>query len=118
MYVIQIAVNGIWIYSHFTDLVACFIITLISVFVLYEIFLKTEKQWYRQPEVYICVGLLVYFASSIPYIALMGYLQEKQPELNTIMFQVINGVLANLRYLGVAIAFWLVKKNKFAPAYE
>ena len=117
MWIIQMTLNSLMIYSHYTDLTACFIISLISILVLYEIFLKTEK-WNRQPEVYICIGLLGYYASSVPYIALMGYLQEKQPQMNTFLFHAVNVVLANVRYLGVVIAFWLVRKNKYTAVYE
>jgi hypothetical protein len=116
----QISINGIVVYSHYSDLAACFIISFLYVLILYEAFSKPGQPWFRSPEVIICIGILAYYASSIPYIALMGYLQKSYPKVNETLFNVINGVLANLRYLSVAIAFWLVRRNNLtcAAAHE
>jgi hypothetical protein len=118
IWLLHVLINGIFQYSHYSDLCACFIISATAILVLYEAFLKADKVWFKQPHVYICIGLLAYYASSIPYIALMGYLAKYYPALNEHLYVVINGILANVRYAGVAIAFWLARKNSLAPAYE
>ncbi len=116
-WIVQVLLTGIMNYFHYADLTACFIISVTSVLALYEAFLNAEVAWRSQPEVYICIGLLAYYASSVPYIALMVYLQ-KYPDLNEYLFVVINGVLGNVRYLGATIAFWLIAKNKLKISYE
>lgn len=65
----------------------------------------------KNPDFWISAGLLVYFTCSIPYFSLFSYLNEKHPYLSGKLFSLITDVLANVRYLCLAIAFWLIRWN-------
>ncbi len=60
------------------------------------------------------IGMIIYFACSIPYICIMYYLDQKDHPLAQELFQDIVVVLADLRYFLIAIAFFLASRNKTA----
>jgi hypothetical protein len=108
VYVVQVYHTGLHQFANYADTTACFALTLLYALALYQAF-HSGGSWWRTPEVYICAGILVYFACSIPYITAFGYLQSNFPELSrSLYYLVING-LNNERYLLLAIGFWLVR---------
>lgn len=102
---------GFGIYLNYADVAACISITVVFSFTLYHFSRQARVKWYA-PEKLICLGILAYFACSVPYVSMMHYLQKSSPAINTFLYHLINDFLANVRYLMMATAFWLLYKNK------
>jgi len=63
------------------------------------------------PVTFICLGMAVYFAGSIPYLSTLFYFDKKDPVLNLRLFQNIIGLLAHVRYVCLALGFYLAWKG-------
>lgn len=104
--------QGFWDYFNYADVVECVIISLLYASVLFSVFTERKAGWWKLPEFFVCLGLMVYFACSVPYITMIHYIQEKDPELNVFLFRLINDALAMFRYTCMAIAFGMVTFDK------
>lgn len=111
VFVLQVIVDGFFMYLNYADAVECIVVTILYSLLLYDFSGKFRGAWWRSAEIILCLGLLVYFACSVPYIAMMRYLQENYPFVSHFLFDFINNVLACLRYLFTAVAFWLVRRK-------
>lgn len=90
------------------SLVICVLYSLI----LYDCFFKNrDLPKLRNPDIWICIGLLIYFACNLPYFSLFHYLNEHHLEFSKILFNLITEVLANIRYLMLGLGFWLVLRE-------
>jgi hypothetical protein len=63
------------------------------------------------PITFICLGMVLYFAGSIPYLSTLFYFNRKDPVLNLKLFHNIIGLLAHVRYIGLALGFYLAAKG-------
>jgi hypothetical protein len=70
---------------------------------------NSPRLW--NPDIWICIGLLVYFACNLPYFSLFHYLNKHHLGLSKILFNLITQVLANIRYLLLGLGFWLTLKK-------
>lgn len=111
IYVTQIYFNGFSLFLNYADVAEGICITFLYMLLLYNFFMHRNEHWWMVPEIILCIGILLYFACSVPYIAMLHYLQTHYPEENNILFRFINDVLANVRYLFVGISFWLLRRN-------
>jgi hypothetical protein len=66
------------------------------------------------PVTLICLGMVVYFAGSIPYLSTLFYFQKMDPVLNLKLFKNIVELLAHLRYVCLAVGFYLTGKEHSA----
>lgn len=64
----------------------------------------------RRPEIWMSTGILLYFACNLPYFSLYNFLTQNYPDLTAALF-LITEILANLRYLFLAIGFWIIWKH-------
>lgn len=103
--------QGFDVYLNLADVAACIVITLVFSMVLYTFGQQGHKRLWKSPEKWACLGILMYFACSVPYVSMMGYLQTENPEVNTFLYYLISGVLANIRYLLLALAFWMLYRQ-------
>jgi hypothetical protein len=108
---IQVGNQGFEIYLNYADVAACIAITLVFSIVLYTFGQQTRISFWVSPEKWACLGILLYFACSVPYVSMMHYLEMKSPEVNTFLYYLISGVLANVRYLLLALAYWMIYRN-------
>lgn len=107
----QVWKQGFGVYLNYADVTACILLTWVFSLVLY----RFGRQENTAAEKWACLGILLYVACSVPYVSLMHYLQHKNPAVNTFLYYLISGVLANIRYLTLALACWMVyraAKNK------
>ncbi|WP_300665504.1 hypothetical protein [Fluviicola sp.] len=98
-------------YLNYADATACIAITVIFYMVLYTFGQQTRVRLLRSPEKWACLGILMYFACSVPYVCMIDYLQTESPAVNTFLYYLISGVLANIRYLLLALAFWMLYRQ-------
>jgi hypothetical protein len=110
-YLASLLMNGISGYAYYADATACFVLCAIYALILFQLF-HQGGSWWKTPEIYMCSGIFIYYACSIPYITAFGYLQQSYPDLSRILFHLVNDVLANLRYGLLALGFWLIKNNR------
>lgn len=108
---LQAVTDGFYTYLNYADVAECIIISALYALVLYRFFVQHTHNWWATPEIVLCLGLLLYFACSVPYMAMMRHLQENNPELNHYLFDYISNVLASIRYLLTATAFWLAGRS-------
>lgn len=84
-------------------------------YLLYQTIHQFPGEWKFKADFWIILGLLIYFAADSPYILMFNYLNAQAKELNDLLFNVINNFLANLRYLLLALGFWLAIREKENP---
>lgn len=108
----QLFQMGLRKYWHYVDLIECVSITFIFIQIIFKNVKNRTEFWYQSPELIISLGLLLYFGGSVPYISMLHYLQENNPELNALLFKLINSFLSNFRYMLMGYAFWLIYRNK------
>lgn len=102
---------GIGTYLNYADVAECLVITLVFSVVLYHSGQQTRIPFWYSPEKWACLGILIYFACSVPYVSMMNYLEHTNPKVNTFLYYLISGVLANIRYLLLALACWMIYRN-------
>ncbi|TSJ45382.1 hypothetical protein [Fluviicola chungangensis] len=103
--------QGFGTYLNYADVTACIGITLVFSVVLYNFGQTTSTAFWKSPEKWACLGILLYFACSVPYVSMMNYLERTNPAINTFLYYLISGVLANVRYFLLALACWMIYRN-------
>ena len=111
VFALQGSERGLGSYLNYADVTACIGITLVFSVVLYNFGQRKSAAFWQSPEKWACLGILLYFACSVPYVSMMHYLETKNPEVNTFLYYLISGVLANVRYLLLALAYWMIYRN-------
>lgn len=108
---IQVGNQGFEDYLNYADVAECIVITLVFSIVLFTFGQQGRVPFWASPEKWACLGILLYFACSVPYVSMMGYLERENPEVNTFLYYLISGVLANVRYFLLALAYWMIYRN-------
>ncbi|MNU74585.1 hypothetical protein D3C71_640910 [compost metagenome] len=111
VFIIQVWKQGFDGYLNYADVAACIVITLVFSVLLYTFGQQTREPLWRSPEKWACLGILMYFACSVPYVSMMNYLQTESPAVNTFLYYLISGAVANIRYVLLALAFWLLYRQ-------
>jgi hypothetical protein len=107
IYLAEVLMDGLWQIVNISLVVAGVILVSVYQLILYDK-VNTEKfSWRRSPELWLCLGISLYFACNVPFIGLLPQLYQYDPNLVDQLF-VITEVLGNLRYLFLCISFWLV----------
>ena len=88
------------------------LVILVYAYLLYQLIHQNPGEWKFKEDFWMMLGLLIYFAVDSPYIMLFNYFNEHYRELNGLLYDVINNFLANLRYLLLALGFWLVIRKQ------
>lgn len=107
----QMAITGMSMYFNTADVTECTIMTLVFGYLLFRTMTESRNSKYKTPVILACTGIVVYFACSVPLVALLHVIQQRDPKTNDFLFFVINDVVANLRYLFLALAFWLTQRS-------
>lgn len=115
-FLIQMALNGFYNYNKYGDIVECIFLTVLILNILYDLLNNSQHNNGSKPIIWALIGLLFYFACSIPYISLMDFLELNHPKLNTFLARLINGFLANIRYLCLAVSFYLIRRTPLNPS--
>lgn len=104
----QIVRAGVDQYANYADVTASFALALVYGLAMFTLFQRSSA-WWREPAIVICAGIFVYYACSIPYLAAFGYLQENFPDVSRALLHLVNDTLAGIRYLALAVGFWLLR---------
>jgi len=109
--ILSLISKGPFIYFNNADVTECLIMTTVYTYILYRLIWKGESTRQNTAGIVLCIGLLIYFACSVPLIAMLHLMEKHDPETGSFLFYIINDVTANLRYLLTAVAFWLVGRT-------
>ena len=109
---LQFKISGPEVFINYGMVASGFSITVLYSMILYRKFKSGSPYWKQSPELWASLGLIIYFACNIPYFSLFTYLNSHHPALSTKLFLFITDVLANIRYIFLAVAFWMVRKHK------
>jgi hypothetical protein len=110
--------RGISVYLHYADVTACILITLFYLGLLFRFNRYRPLTGNYFSEKLVCTGILLYFACSVPYVVCMDYLRRHDPGLNKVLYHVINDLLANMRYVTLAVAFWRIGRTSISQSYK
>lgn len=105
--------NTVWFEKSFYT--ESLLVVLTFAYLLYQTIHQFPGEWKFKGDFWMILGLLIYFAADSPYILMFNYLNTQSIELNDLLFNVINNFLANLRYLLLALGFWLAMREKENP---
>lgn len=109
---LQFKISGPQVFINYGMVASGFSVTVLYTMILYQKFKSDSLSWKQSPEIWASLGLIIYFACNIPYFSLFTYLNSHHSALSTKLFFFITDVLANIRYIFLAIAFWMVRKHK------
>ncbi len=98
--------------SDMSDLAACITLMLTFTILLFRQISYSKIRWLKSPEILTTMGILLYFAGSVPFVAMTNYIAKNDVDLYILMYYFINVGLANLRYLLLALSFYLIWKHK------
>lgn len=121
IYLTEVIIKGINVFSNHGYIAESILMLIIYLFILYSCFLEEYSHWKYSPNVWICLGIILYFGGSIPYLSLLSYLEKNASTTGTFLFHFIIEGLANLRYIMLAMGFWFIRRNallKSAQANE
>jgi hypothetical protein len=93
---------------------------ILSVFYLLVLFSVLQKRISHQVAVshtLVSLGMVLYFACSVPFLSTLYYIRDNHPLLGKDLFRYIIILLALLRYLLIAIGFLFAVPRKAGPDY-
>lgn len=110
-YLWQTKIQGFYIYLNFADVTACICFTVLFILILFNLFKDTTLGIWNSPKKLTILGLLIYFGCSVPLISMELYLIENYPKIAGKLFVNVNFILAAIRYLFLARAFYIIFKD-------
>lgn len=112
-YVLNFYFQGFYVALNYADLTSCLLLTILLGYLYFQFNQESLVPFWKSPEKLITMGMLIYFACSVPFIALWDYLSETAPRILGYLYYGINTTIAFTRYLFAGLAFWLIyKQNK------
>ncbi len=110
----DIIVRGPGIFANHGYITESILLVALYLFVLNFEFNKEFISWKRSPDIWIALGIVAYFGGAAPYLSLMHYLNTNHHTLNYYLYNLVTVGLANLRYILLAVGFWLIRRNAIA----
>lgn len=111
VFVSEVRMKGLGVFANHGYIAESILVLAIYLLVLYTQFRKENHSWKRSPDVWIALGIIIYFGGIVPYMSLIHYLDSYNRTLSYYLYNIITVGLANLRYILLAIAFWLMRSN-------
>ncbi len=112
VFVRQLKYNGFQVFANFACAAECMVLTVAFLLVLYEEFQRLDRGYLRSPVVFTSLAIVIFYGCNAPYFSFFNYLQKSHPKASEFLFHLIVDVLSNIRYLLLAISFWLIHKNQ------
>jgi hypothetical protein len=98
---------GFWKIATHAAVVQGFVLGLVYTIIIYRRLTDRGETIADKPVVISGIGMLLYFACIVPFLCVMGYLFDKDPELCDRIFVFVIIPMSLLRYLFIAIAFFV-----------
>lgn len=112
VWIFQLSYFGGSASNSLADLTACISLTIVYSLVLYKSVQLNLGVWWKSPEIISSIGLLVYFAGSVPFVSMINYLARNEPKMYYVMYYVLNVGLANVRYILLFLSFVMIYRTK------
>jgi hypothetical protein len=110
----EMLIKGISVFFNYGYIAESGLLVLIYLLVLYSHFIKQNLGWSSSPEIWISIGIVLYFGGVVPYLSLMRYLEQSHHHYSKLLYDFIIEGLCTIRYLLLAVGFWLVRRNALA----
>jgi hypothetical protein len=114
IYTFDVLIKGISVFFNYGYITESALLVMIYLLVLYSHFVKQSLNWKTSPEIWISIGIVLYFGGVVPYLSLMKYLQNIHPQYSSVLYEFIIEGLSAMRYLLLGLGFWLVRRNALA----
>jgi hypothetical protein len=92
-------------YAYHAGIVQGIIVTVLYLLLLYRATLNQVDPEVRTSLIILSLGVVPYFACTVPYLAILYHFQEADPVLNKQLYLYIVLFLAHLRYFLIALSF-------------
>ena len=102
--------GGISTFAHHAAITEGLLLTGINLVMLYVDFTQ-GKNGFSYPVTFAGTGMILYFASTIPFLCVMFYFQQQDSYQTKELFNKIVVFTAWLRYLFIAIAFFIASRK-------
>jgi hypothetical protein len=110
----EIVIKGPLMFSNHGYIAEGILLVVLYLSIIYNQLTYHGNEWKRSPELWISIGITLYFGGIIPYLSLIHYLQDRHPKINLFLYYCIVEGLSHLRYIFLAIGFWLIRRNALA----
>jgi hypothetical protein len=105
------SVNNFFIFNESIYVIESILIVIIYTFILFRCFYETFTIEVKSPEIWASIGLILYFGCNLPYFSLFNYLNTHYLSMSEILQDRITDVLSNIRYLLLAVGFWVITRK-------
>jgi hypothetical protein len=106
IYFSELIMDGPWHLLNITLVCAGLILVTIFVMVLHDVINKTDFSWKVSPDLWVSIGILIYFACNVPFLGLFHQLMKYDATITDRLFY-ITEILASIRYFTFSVAFLL-----------
>jgi hypothetical protein len=101
-----------WKFTNMTAALQGLVVVCAYLVVLQKIISDPLFSWKTSAWFWTSLGLITYFGCYIPFMGTMRYLYEHNKMQTEQLFNYVVNVLSNLRYLLLALSFWLNFRNQ------
>ena len=105
----QMSSAGFYEFANITAITEGIFIVIVCLLVIINSWLYQTKEISRS-EVFSIAGLALYFAGYIPFIGTMHNLLVQDEQMTSRLYEIMP-ILSNIRYLLLAVAFWLINSR-------
>jgi len=105
VYFWQLSYQGLNEYVNWADLTACIFFTVLATIAFYKFSFESVTAWWKSPEIWATLGLLIYFAGSVPFISMNNYLRTNYFEIWSFVYHYIAVTLGLMKYAFLLISF-------------
>ncbi len=102
--------NSLSVTANWAVLYNSIVLVTMLIIVLYNCSWQSEKGFLQHPDVWIAIGMLIYFALNLPLFGLLNYLIREHLEIAKKLFWISN--MTNVvRYSLIGVGFYLLGKQ-------
>ncbi len=108
----QVGILGITEFANYGFMIGSLILVLVYVIIIYRSIERHDNKLTMSPSIWLAVGIVIFFACNTPYMVFFRYLNEHHLELSQLLFTFITETLEIIRYLLLALSFWLYGRQQ------
>jgi hypothetical membrane protein len=116
VFLTHITLKSITFFSSYAFIAEGITVLIVYGYIVYRETFVNGNSLSDSPVLWASLGLLIFFICNVPYFSLFDFLNKNYPHAAKLLFQIITDVLANVRYLLLAISFWLVRRQYLQTA--
>jgi len=111
VFICEVIIKGLNVFANHGYIAESILLLILYLVVLYSQFRIENNSWKRSPDIWIALGIIIYFGGIVPYLSLVHYLDLYHRTLSYYLYNIIPVGLGNLRYIMLAIGFCLMRRN-------